>query len=62
MLAVKWCGIVLAAMIAFLTLWFCTPTGFIGALVTGLIILAVGIVAMNNGLAHSSEGETVDHA
>ena len=62
MLAVKWCGIVLAAMIAFLTLWFCTPTGFIGALVTGLSILAVGIVAMNNGLAHSSEGETVDHA
>ena len=49
-------------MIAFLTLWFCTPTGFIGALVTGLIILAVGIVSMNNGLAHSSEGETVDHA
>jgi uncharacterized membrane protein len=62
MLGVKWVAIVLAAMVAFLTLWFCTTTGFFGALITGLIILAVGIYAMNHGLAHSSEGETVDHA
>jgi hypothetical protein len=57
MLGVKWCGIALAAMIAFLTLWFCTPTSFFGALIAGLIILAVGIFAMNHGLAHSSEGD-----
>ena len=62
MLGLKWVAIVLAAMIAVLTLWFCTPTGFFGALITGVVILAVGIFAMNHGLAHSSEGETVDHA
>jgi hypothetical protein len=58
MLGLKWVGIVLAAMIAFLTLWFCTPTGFLGALITAVIVLAIGIFAMNHGLAHSSEGET----
>jgi len=62
MLGVKWCGIALAAMIAFLTLWFCSAAGFLTALITGVVILAVGIFAMNHGLAHSSEGETVDHA
>ena len=57
MLGVKWCGIALAAMIAFLTLWFCTAAGFLPALIAALVIVAVGVFAMNHGMAHSSEGE-----
>jgi hypothetical protein len=58
MLGLKWVGIALAATIAFLTLWFCTPAGFFSALLTGIIVLAIGIFAMTHGLAHSSEGDT----
>jgi len=58
MLGLKWVAIALAATIAFLTLWFCTPAGFFSALLTGIIVLAVGVYAMNHGLAHSSEGDT----
>jgi hypothetical protein len=55
MLGVKWVAIHLAALIAFLTLWFATPAGFGGGLLAGLAILAVGVYAMNHGLAHSTE-------
>jgi Bacterial aa3 type cytochrome c oxidase subunit IV len=43
MTATKWAIVALAAGIAFLTLWFCTGAGFFEALVTGVIIVAVGI-------------------
>lgn len=62
MLAVKWFGIHFAALVVFLTLWFCTPAGFGWGLVAGLIILAVGVYAMNHGLNHTSEGEAADNA
>jgi hypothetical protein len=57
MLAVKWCGIHAAALIAFLVLWFATPAGFVGGLTVGLVIFAAGVYAMRHGLAHSSESE-----
>ncbi len=46
MVASKWSIVALAAGIAFLTLWFCTPVGFFSALVTGLIIVAIGVFAL----------------
>lgn len=55
MLAVKWAAIHLAALIAFLALWFCTPAGFWTALIVGLIIFGAGVFAMTHGLNHSSE-------
>jgi hypothetical protein len=55
MLLVKWALIHLASLIAFLAIWFCTPAGFWSALIVGLIILGVGVFAMNHGLNHSSE-------
>jgi uncharacterized membrane protein (DUF485 family) len=58
MLAVKWFAIHFAAVAAFLTLWFATPVGFFGGLITGLVVLAIGIYAMTHGMAHSSESET----
>jgi len=58
MLAVKWFAIHFAAVAAFLTLWFATPVGFFGGLVTGVVIFAAGVYAMTHGMAHSSEDET----
>jgi hypothetical protein len=46
LVATKWSILALAAGIAFLTLWFCTAAGFFEALVTGVIIVAVGIFAL----------------
>jgi hypothetical protein len=59
MLLVKWFGIHLAALMTFLTLWFCTAAGFFTALVAGVLVLAAGIVAMQRVLGHSSEDETM---
>jgi len=38
----RWCMTLLAAAIAFLTLWFATRAGFIGAAVVGLVVFVVG--------------------
>jgi len=61
MLAVKWFVAHLAVLIVVLTLWFATPVGFWGALVTGLVLLGVVIFAMNHGLNHSSEPHLSEH-
>jgi hypothetical protein len=39
----KYGSLVLAAMLSFLVLWFCTGTGFLGAAIVGVVILALGI-------------------
>ena len=62
MLGVKWAGIHLAALITFLTLWFCTSAGFGWALIAGAVLLGAGVYAMNHGLNHTSESETTDNA
>jgi len=43
MVASKWSALAIVAGVAFLTLWFCAAAGFFSALVTALIIVAVGI-------------------
>ena len=55
MLGLKWTAIHLATLIVFLTLWFATPAGFGWGLIAGLVVLGVGIYAMNHGLNHSTE-------
>ena len=42
----KWGSLILGVTILTLTLWFCTDTGFLGGLITGLVLLAVGIFAL----------------
>ena len=44
----KWAALVLASLILFLALWFCTATGFLGALTSGIIVLAIGISIFHN--------------
>ena len=38
----RWCMTLLAAGICFLTLWFATGAGFLGAAVIGLLVFALG--------------------
>jgi len=46
MVASKWSIVALAAGITFLTLWFCTSVGFFSALITAVVITAVGFFAL----------------
>jgi len=49
----KWGSVFLAALLLFLTLWFCTKTGFLGALVSGVAVTAVGVLLLrDNSDAH----------
>lgn len=43
----KWGSLYLAAILLLLVLWFCTPAGFIGALVTAVVVLVVGTLVLS---------------
>ena len=43
----KWGSLYLAAILLFLVLWFCTSAGFLGALITGVVLLVVGTLALS---------------
>ena len=51
---VKWGSLGLAAALVFLVLLFCTPTGFFGSLIVGVVITIGGIVVLREkgGDAH----------
>ena len=57
MLGVKWAAVHMAALLVLLTLWFATPAGLGWGLIAGALVLAVGVWAMNHGLAHSTEDQ-----
>ncbi|WP_332766120.1 aa3-type cytochrome c oxidase subunit IV [Phenylobacterium sp.] len=42
----KWGSLALAALLIFITLWFCTDTGFIGSFITGLVVSVGGFLVM----------------
>lgn len=42
----KWGSLAVVTAILMLTLWFCTPAGFLGGLVPGVILAAVGILLL----------------
>ena len=44
----KWVALALGALILMLTLWFCVGAGFLGGLVPGIIVLALGISIFHN--------------
>jgi len=48
----RWCMTLLAATISFLTLWLATSAGFIGGLITGAVIFAVGYLVLLKTEAH----------
>ena len=42
----KWGSLALAVALLMLTLWFCTPAGFFGGLIPGVVLLVAGIVLL----------------
>ena len=42
----KWGSVVLASLLLFLVLWFCTGAGFMAGLISGGIVLILGIVLL----------------
>ena len=44
----KWGSLAIAAGVLFLVLWFCTKVGFLGAAVTGVVLLAIGVFALRD--------------
>ena len=45
----KWGSLHLASLLLFLVLWFCTPVGFLGGLISGAVVMALGIVLLRGG-------------
>lgn len=41
-LLIRWSMVHLASLLSFLTLWFATPVGFLGGLVVGVVVFALG--------------------
>jgi hypothetical protein len=42
----KWGSLALAALLALLVLWFCTPAGFLAGFVTAAVLVVVGVIAL----------------
>lgn len=40
----KWGSLAIASVLLTVTLWFCTPAGFIGGLVPGIVMAALGVL------------------
>lgn len=43
----KWGSLYLAALLLLLTLWFCTPAGFLGAIVTAVVVVVLGTLVLS---------------
>jgi hypothetical protein len=48
----KWGSLAIASLVLFLTLWFCTSAGFLGALATAVVAIAVGVLVLRGGSGH----------
>lgn len=44
----KWGSLIIGAMVLVLTLWFCTGAGFMGAAITGVIVLSLGVLILRD--------------
>lgn len=40
----KWGSLAIAVLLLTITLWFCTPAGFIGGVIPGIVLAALGVV------------------
>jgi hypothetical protein len=48
----KWGSLTIAVAVLFLTLWFCTGAGFLGALVTAVVVAAIGVLLLRGDGGH----------
>ena len=44
----KWGSLLLAAALLMLTMWFCTPIGFMGGAATFVVVMALGILVLRD--------------
>ena len=44
----KWGSLAISVALVILTLWFCTDAGFMAAIISGLVLLALGIVFLRD--------------
>ncbi len=42
----KWGSLHIAALLVFITLWFCTSAGFLGGLVAAVVVMVLGILLL----------------
>ena len=42
----KWGSLYFAALLLLLTLWFCTPAGFLGAIISALVLTVLGTLVL----------------
>ena len=40
----KWGSLAIASLLLTITLWFCTSAGFIGGVIPGIVLAALGVV------------------
>ena len=43
----KWGSLYLAVLLVMLVLWFCTPTGFIGAVISAVVLTVIGTLVLS---------------
>jgi hypothetical protein len=43
----KWGSLYLAALLLLLVLWFCTSAGFLGGVVTAIVVLVLGTLVLS---------------
>ena len=43
----KWGSLYLAGLLLLLVLWFCTPTGFLGALIVAIVVVVLGTLVLS---------------
>lgn len=42
----KWGSLVIGTLVLFLVLWFCTGAGFVGALITAVVVDVIGVTLL----------------
>ncbi len=42
----KWGSLAIASFIAMITLWFCTPAGFLGGFITAAVMVVLGALLL----------------
>ena len=52
MTASKWASLYLASGLLMLVLWFCTDTGFVGGLIAGVVVAALGTLLLGKRGGH----------
>ncbi|MFC3067769.1 aa3-type cytochrome c oxidase subunit IV [Phenylobacterium soli] len=44
----KWGSLFVGALLLFLTLWFCTPAGFLGAAIATAVVVGLGVFLLRD--------------